>query len=105
MTAAAAVPKTVLIIEGNPVDREGLAVILHREGYHPVAVASGQEALDQLRTSPAELILLDATLPDGSAEAFLRQCAADPVLATIPIILAHDAVGGHQPTRGLSVAG
>ena len=48
--------KTVLIIEDNPIGREGMAVILRQAGYEVVAFPEGKEALDYLGSSPADLV-------------------------------------------------
>jgi CheY-like chemotaxis protein len=56
--------KTVLIAEDDAIAREGMAIILHREGYGVATAANGQEALEYLRTQPApSLILLDMLMP------------------------------------------
>ena len=56
--------KKLLVAEDNAIVREGLAVILRREGYDVALAANGQEALDYLRDNPApDLVLLDMLMP------------------------------------------
>jgi CheY-like chemotaxis protein len=55
--------KKVLLIEDNRVLRELFKSVLARE-YCVVAVASGQEALEALRTGTFDLVLSDFDLPD-----------------------------------------
>jgi len=52
--------KTVLVVEDNSIQREGLASVLRNEGYRVLAAADGEEALKYLRGDPTpDLLLLD----------------------------------------------
>jgi len=56
--------KNILLVEDNAVAREGLAVILRREGHEVALVENGLEALNYLRENPTpHVILLDMHLP------------------------------------------
>jgi CheY-like chemotaxis protein len=56
--------QTLLVVEDNAVAREGLAVVLRREGFRVVPTADGEDALKQLRAGPRpDLILLDMLMP------------------------------------------
>ena len=62
--------KNVLIVEDNAVAREGLAVVLRREGHQVALVENGLVAINYLRENPTpHVILLDMHLPvlDGLA--------------------------------------
>src|SRR5262249_17190482 len=80
--------KTLLIVEDNAIAREGLAVVLRREGYNVVTVANGQEALDYLRKPPPpDLILLDMLLPVLDGWHFLERLKANKTVAAAPVIV------------------
>src|SRR3954467_14914254 len=61
--------KTILVIEDDEIQREGMAVILQRAGYVVVLARDGQEGLAYLQASPApDLILLDMMIPGAGSD-------------------------------------
>jgi CheY-like chemotaxis protein len=59
-----ATPQTLLVVEDNDEAREGLAVVLRREGYDILLAEHGEEALDHLRSGASpDLVLLDMLMP------------------------------------------
>ena len=77
----------LLIVEDEAVAREGLAVILGKEGYKVALAASGQEALDYLDAHPPpDLILLDMFMPALDGWGFLKQLHGRPA-ASVPLIV------------------
>jgi CheY-like chemotaxis protein len=55
---------TVLVIEDNSIQRDGLATILRREGVRVLTAKDGNEALNQLSSHPVPyLILFDVLMP------------------------------------------
>jgi CheY-like chemotaxis protein len=66
--------KTLLLVEDNEVIREGMAVLLRREGYEVVLAADGQEGLTLLDAEPRpDLVLLDMLLPRLDGWEFLER--------------------------------
>jgi CheY-like chemotaxis protein len=63
-------PATVLIAEDDPHIRHVLHELLEDEGYVPLLVANGQEALDLALAQPVDVILLDLQMPVLNGEAF-----------------------------------
>jgi response regulator RpfG family c-di-GMP phosphodiesterase len=47
--SAVANARTVMIVEDNLIEREGLAAVLRQEGYGIVLAANGKEALERLQ--------------------------------------------------------
>ena len=77
--------RTLLVVEDNAVIREGLAVILSRQGFTVALSANGQEALNLLGEGlTPDLILLDMLMPVLDGWRFLeilhRQGTAAPVI-------------------------
>jgi CheY-like chemotaxis protein len=92
--------KTILVVEDNDVAREGLAVVLRREGYAVALAADGRQALDYLDANPApDLILLDMLMPvlDGWAFLGLLRGRADrvPVVVTTGTVLSREWAADH----------
>lgn len=73
----------VLIVEDEPGIADTLQYALRTEGFDPAWVATGEEALAQVKAQPPALVILDVGLPDTSGfEVFkrLRKFADVPVI-------------------------
>lgn len=79
----------VLLVEDDLATRTALAAVLAEEGYAVCEAGDRDTGLDALRTRNPRLVILDYGLPmpDDGAE-FLRIKAADPGIASIPVIVA-----------------
>jgi CheY-like chemotaxis protein len=55
----------ILVVDDIPVQREIATLILERLGYRSEAVASGEEAIEFLRTHTADLVVLDMIMAPG----------------------------------------
>lgn len=78
----------ILIVEDDPITREGLAIVLRREGYEAISAANGEMALACLRSEPPpDLILLDMLMPVLDGWHFLDRLREEAPKSTIPIIL------------------
>lgn len=78
--------KKVLIVEDNPVESTGLAVLLKRAGYGVHVVRDGGQALRHLAAEPADVILLDMLLPEVDGWKLLTQLRESP-WKKIPVII------------------
>jgi CheY-like chemotaxis protein len=92
----------VLVVEDDVSVREMMAEFLGLEGFRPVTVANGREALTYLRNGgKAGVILLDLMMPVMTGFDFRREQQRDPALAAIPVIVlsanAGDDAGDVQP--------
>jgi two-component system catabolic regulation response regulator CreB len=73
----------ILIVEDEPGIADTLQYALRTDGFEPAWVATGEEALAQMRAQPPALVILDVGLPDASGfEVFkrLREIADVPVV-------------------------
>ncbi|MBC7996108.1 MAG: two-component system response regulator CreB [Rhizobacter sp.] len=73
----------VLIVEDEPGIADTLQYALRTEGFDPAWVATGEEALSQVKAQPPALVILDVGLPDTSGfEVFkrLREFSDVPVV-------------------------
>ena len=73
----------VLIVEDEPGIADTLQYALRTEGFDPAWVATGEEALAQVKAQPPALVILDVGLPDTSGfEVFkrLREFSDVPVV-------------------------
>jgi DNA-binding response OmpR family regulator len=74
----------ILIVEDEPALREALRFTLAREGYTPLAVVTGEEALSEFQRSAPSLVILDLGLPDLDG---LEVCRAIRSRSATPILV------------------
>jgi CheY-like chemotaxis protein len=88
--------RTVLVVEDNEIEREGLATVLRRAGYAVALIGDGREALAHIRANPAPgLILTDLMMPVLDGWRFLEELKHLLDLSAVPVIIitASPAVG------------
>jgi two-component system response regulator len=78
---------TVLMIDDVPLFRDVVLHALQRAGHQVSCAANGADAMEALKTSKPDLILLDLAMPEMNGLAFLRQLRADKVHARTPVIV------------------
>ncbi|MDG2021391.1 MAG: response regulator [Phycisphaerales bacterium] len=77
----------VLIVEDEPEIAELIEFHLSRGGMKCSIVHSGQNALDTIRRTPPDLLVLDRMLPDVDGMDVCRKLKSDPSTKSIPIIM------------------
>lgn len=77
----------ILVIEDNPITREGLLAVLQAKGFAVDSVKDGQQALTYLRWNQPAIILLDLNLPVLHGADFLKNLASLPLKPRPKIIL------------------
>jgi two-component system, cell cycle response regulator DivK len=89
--------KRIALIEDNA-DNRLLARAILEDRYEIAEYASGADALDALRRSPPELVLLDISLPLMDGTEVLRRIRADIALRDLPVIAltAHAMAGDRE---------
>ena len=93
----AAVPNhrpLVVVVDDDHAHRALLTSLLDREGYAVVAAADGESGLRSILECAPQLVLLDLSLPRMDGFQVCRQLRADPLTATLPVIVitAHTAL-------------
>ena len=84
--AEALMPKTVLIVEDNELNKKLFNDLLEAHGYLTLETGSGLEALDLARTHMPDLILMDIQLPEVSGLEVTKWLKEDENLAHIPVV-------------------
>ncbi len=77
----------ILIVDDEPDLLELLRINLREAGYEVETAARGREALESVRRSPPDLVVLDLMLPDVEGTEICRQLRQDTELAALPIIM------------------
>jgi two-component system, OmpR family, response regulator len=79
--------KHVLLIEDEPNINEALRFILGREGWQVTAHDQGTDAIEVIRETRPDLLILDVMLPGRSGFDILRELRDDPVLGPTPVLM------------------
>ena len=90
----------ICIIEDDPVIRDELSLILHNEGYWPLAITEFTQVGEQVRQVCADLILLDLGLPNQSG---FSLCAEIRALSQTPIIFVTSRDSAMDELQALSL--
>jgi len=80
--------KTVLIVEDNDIEREGLAAVVQDQGYQVQLAANGTEALSYLQKTPTpDVVLLDMMMAPEDGWQVLRKVQRSRTQPPVPIII------------------
>jgi DNA-binding response OmpR family regulator len=79
--------KHVLLIEDEPNINEAIRFILGREGWTVTSHDEGDGALEVIRSTRPDLLILDVMLPGRSGFEILRDLRADPTLENLPVMM------------------
>jgi CheY-like chemotaxis protein len=82
--------KTLLIVEDDDMQREGLESLLRNEGYTVIATNDSADALEQMRKgADPDLILLDMMVPAPAQDGwyFIEKRRRLPHLAKVPVVI------------------
>ena len=79
--------RTVLVVEDNELQRESIMQLLASDTTRVVTADNAAAALEQLRSTTFDCMVLDLTLPDASGHELLERMAADDAYAFPPVIV------------------
>jgi DNA-binding response OmpR family regulator len=80
-------PPRILVVDDEPAIRLLAQRALQGKGYVVDGAADGAEALEKVRRTPPDLLLLDAMLPKVHGFDVARQVRSDPRTRSVPIII------------------
>jgi CheY-like chemotaxis protein len=78
--------RLILVVEDNEANQLLVQAVLELEGYQVRIAGSAPEALERLRETTPDLILMDVQLPGQDGLTFTRELKADPATANIPVV-------------------
>jgi CheY-like chemotaxis protein len=79
--------RSVLVVEDNELQRESICQLLASDTTQVVAVDNAAAALDRLRSTTFDCMVLDLSLPDATGHELLERMAADDSYAFPPVIV------------------
>ncbi|GAB2578578.1 DNA-binding response regulator [Paractinoplanes abujensis] len=83
----------VLVVDDDAAVRDSLARTLRFEGYQADTAADGRQALDQVRTVPPDLMILDVSMPVLDGLQTCRLLRAEGMALPVLMLTARDSVG------------
>ena len=78
--------KTILLVDHDNAILKFVTLILENEGYRVFTARDGEEALQKVRQSPPDLVLLEIVLPRKNGYQVCRALREDKTLRGIPIV-------------------
>ena len=79
--------KRVLLAEDDRALRRYLEVVLQRAGYKVIPAADGLEAMKLALSTPIDIVVTDAMMPNLSGHEFCRFLRNSQTLSHLPVIL------------------
>jgi two-component system cell cycle response regulator len=76
----------IFVVDDNPVNLKLITRVLETDGYQVTHAENAEIALEQIRQSPPDLILMDIELPGMDGLTLTRILKADPATTGIPIV-------------------
>ena len=83
----AVTPGTLLVVDDQAMNRDVLSRRLRRQGHTVVTASNGREALQAMRETAFDLVLLDIMMPDMDGYEVLRRLKSDGSLQHIPVVM------------------
>ncbi len=95
---------TVLVVEDNLALLAATARVLRSGGFQVCEAATGQQALELVRTRRPGMVLLDVVLPDQDGLSVCREIKRDPVLrGTFVVLVSGQRTRSDEQAEGLDV--
>lgn len=101
------VPKKILVVEDNDLNRRLFCDVLKANGYEVKSVSQGTEVIETARMSAPDLIVMDIQLPDISGIDLIEAARRDATLRAIPVlaVTAFAAKGDEDRIRAAGATG
>ncbi|MET0899909.1 MAG: response regulator [Mycobacterium sp.] len=80
------VPRSILVVEDNPLNLKLVRDVLEFAGYRVTAARTGEEGLCVARAEPPDLVLMDLQLPGIDGVETLQRLRRDRLTAEVPVV-------------------
>jgi hypothetical protein len=96
-------PRTILVVEDNPITRKMMRFALESEGYEVLEAADGRTALGLMAKRRPDLVLQDYVLPDMDGLRLLESLRSLPGGAELPVLMITGMVSQIDELRAQAV--
>ena len=96
--------KTITIIEDEPFIIEALSFILKKEGFIVKSISDGAKAIEFVKDTNPDLVILDIMLPNVSGMKILEDIRSTKLIAELPVLML-TAKGQKKDRRAAEEAG
>ncbi len=96
-------PSSILVVDDSLTTRTLEKSILEAHGYRVRVAVDGVEALAQLRTEKADLVITDIQMPRMDGFRLLEAMKQDPILNRIPVVVVTSLDRREDQERGLEL--
>jgi DNA-binding response OmpR family regulator len=79
--------RNVLLIEDEPHIAEAIRYVLSRDGWQVTSHADGADAMEVIRRTKPDVLILDVMLPGRSGHEILGDLRRDPAFAALPVLV------------------
>jgi adenylate cyclase len=93
-------PVTILAVDDQPANLRLLDAVLSPRGYKVITASSGEHALELLRSSGVDLVLLDIVMPGLDGYEVCRRIRSAAATAFVPVVMI-TASGHQEKTRAI----
>ena len=80
-------PRSVLVVDDDPMTLELLNKVLLAEGYQPVLAGGGREGIQLATQNPPDLIILDLLMPDVNGYQVVEHLRSQEATRNVPIVI------------------
>jgi putative two-component system response regulator len=92
---------TILVADDQGANRELLEELLTTQGFKVITVSDGADALEQLRRTQVDVVLLDVMMPQLNGFEVCERIKSDPSTYLIPVILVTALSGKEDRIEGI----
>lgn len=78
---------TALVVDDSSTERQIISSCLQKEGINVLIATSGEEALEKIKDTRPDVIVLDVVLPGRSGFEICRELKAETSTRSIPVII------------------
>lgn len=89
----------LLVVDDDETNCDLLSSLLKRQGYAVAIAKDGRQALEMLRETPFDLVLLDIMMPEMDGFEVLKRLKKDELLQKIPVIMISALSEGDSAVR------
>lgn len=96
--------KTITIVEDEPFIIEALSFILEKEGFMVKSISDGAKAIEFIKDTEPDLVILDIMLPNVSGMKILEDIRSTKSISELPVLML-TAKGQKKDRRAAEDAG